>query len=381
MNKLLCRMSKVFTHPHLMKPFVQNWVQSWPYSLGDGSRAFKPREIFLYVTHDCNAGCAMCDVGQQNLDSVFYRMLGQNDREALPHAAWECLIAELAEFGPKIYLNGVEPLLYPRLLDLVATIKRHGLSLQLVTNGILLERYAADLVRLGTDSVVVSLDGTEQVHDAIRGPGVYQRAMKGVRALLRCREELGRLTRVSTNYCISNLNHAGLGEFAEEMLHRERIDFVNFTHLNYVTESASAAHNRTFADMGRATPVSVAGVSPDRVDVETLYDQIRRLRDQFTDDQIGYSAPLFSSNALRTYYHEPDRVVARSRCLTPWTSATVSAHGDVIIRSRCFEYVAGNVAMQPFLEIWNGEPYRRLRRRLRETGLSPVCLRCCGSLA
>lgn len=381
MTSLLRRMTKVVTHPHLVQPYVRDWVQSWPYFAGDGSLAFKPREVFLYVTHDCNAACAMCDLGRENQGSVFRRQLGRTGREPLPHTGWEKLLAELARFRPKIYLNGVEPLLYPRLGELVAAIKRHGLFLQLVTNGILLERHAADLVRLGADSVVVSLDGTEPVHDRIRGEGVYRRALAGVSALRRSREQAGsRKPRISANYCISNLNHGNLVEFATEMLRRERVDFVNFTHLNFVTAGASDAHNRRFADLGEATPVSVAGVDPALVDTDLLFEQVSRLRREFDDREVGYNTPLFDRERVRTYYHSPREMVARPRCLTPWQSATVSAHGDVIIRSRCFAYVAGNVAITPFLEIWNGEPYRRFRRELRRAGLFPVCYRCCGSL-
>jgi len=381
MRKLLRRLTKVFTHSQMVRPFLGDWIQSWPYHLGDGSRSFRPRELFLYVNNVCNASCLMCDIGTKKQDSVFSRQLAPAGDQLLPFETWERLIFDVAPFRPKILVNGVEPLFYENILDLAALIKRSGLHLQIVTNGILLEKYAADLTRIEVDSVVVSLDGPEEVHDRIRGEGVFRKALAGIDALHAEGAQFGgKRVRVSANFCISDLNCRCLVDFAEEMLGQGRVDFINFTHLNFVTSEMSAIHNRMFGNLGKGTPVSVSGVDPGRVDVDVLCDQISQLRRRFSDRQVGYNTPLFEKEKLRQFYHHPEVVVGKPRCLTPWNSATIAANGDVVIRSRCFSYVAGNLTERPFLEIWRGDRYRRFRRELRRVGLFPVCTRCCGSL-
>ena len=53
-----------------------------------------------------------------------------------------------------------------------------------VTNGSLLSRYAADIVSLGIDVVVVSIDGARETHNLIRGASwSYDQAIEGIRAL------------------------------------------------------------------------------------------------------------------------------------------------------------------------------------------------------
>ncbi|MBU1878589.1 MAG: radical SAM protein, partial [Chloroflexi bacterium] len=77
------------------------------------------------------------------------------------------------------------PLLRPDLCDLAAHAQAQGHQLSLFTNGTLI-RDAETAWRLGElfDWVQVSLDGaTPVVHDAVRGPGSFQRAVRAIQLL------------------------------------------------------------------------------------------------------------------------------------------------------------------------------------------------------
>lgn len=67
-----------------------------------------------------------------------------------------------------------------------------GLRCNIITNAMLLEKYAEDLVNLGIDEIIFSLDGPREIHDTIRGgEGIfnqdYQR-IKGSKYLERKEE-------------------------------------------------------------------------------------------------------------------------------------------------------------------------------------------------
>jgi MoaA/NifB/PqqE/SkfB family radical SAM enzyme len=64
--------------------------------------------------------------------------------------------------------------MYPHLFELIRHIRSRGMLATLNTNGTFLEKYAEQIVRDQWDGLFVSLDGFEDVNDAIRGKGSYQ---------------------------------------------------------------------------------------------------------------------------------------------------------------------------------------------------------------
>ena len=141
-----------------------------------------PPLFFLqwHITHACNLRCAHCYQAEyrshmpreellQALDQ-FDEMLAGQDVQA------------------QINLTGGEPLLHPDFFPLAEEIRRRGHRLGVLTNGTLIDRdTAARLASLSPVFVQVSLDGTEPVHDSIRGEGSFGRALSGIDALKRNR--------------------------------------------------------------------------------------------------------------------------------------------------------------------------------------------------
>lgn len=60
----------------------------------------------------------------------------------------------------------------------------HGINVNIITNGyIFREELISDLKKLCIESVSVSIDGSEEIHDKYRQPGSYECAIDAVRAL------------------------------------------------------------------------------------------------------------------------------------------------------------------------------------------------------
>lgn len=78
-------------------------------------------------------------------------------------AVYERLIAGLRRFpavGKVSFWGFGEPLMHPKIAEMVALAKRLGAKTEIVTNALLLDRrLAIDLVDAGLDSVVISIDG------------------------------------------------------------------------------------------------------------------------------------------------------------------------------------------------------------------------------
>ena len=129
----------------------------------------------LDVTYHCNCRCQMCQ-----------RWKDPRNNE-LSADEYEALAGVLHEMGShQISIAGGEPLLRDDVFDIIASFSGRGMSVNICTNGLLIEKYHEQICRSGATCVTVSLDGASaDSHDVIRGvPGSYRRIEDGIRKLL-----------------------------------------------------------------------------------------------------------------------------------------------------------------------------------------------------
>ncbi len=146
----------------------------------------KPRDLrllILHVSRHCDQACGHCSLwrskGKRGPD------LGVEERRAL--------LREAASLGGRAVLfTGGEPFLCDHLEELARAARGLGLSVQIATNGLGLSRAAPWLAEC-VDEIYVSLEGPEELHDGIRGPGMFSRLRASI-ADLRGRSRRPRLT-------------------------------------------------------------------------------------------------------------------------------------------------------------------------------------------
>ena len=99
----------------------------------------------------------------------------------------ECLsvAGQLAELGcRRVNLLGGEVFLRPDWREITAALTGRGMKVCVITSGfVLTEGILAVLEALMVESVAVSLDGPERVHDRSRREGSYRRALEAIAAL------------------------------------------------------------------------------------------------------------------------------------------------------------------------------------------------------
>jgi AdoMet-dependent heme synthase len=171
--------------------------------LGSSEGTTYPFFVQWHLTEKCNLHCLHCY--QQT-------RTGEMPREEICKAI--DLLAETVEYwvthydtevSPGIHFTGGEPLVREDLFELLLHARHRGFYTSLMSNGTLMtDKKARELRDAGIQDVQISLDGTEPVHDTIRGKGSFQNAVGGICNLVAAGVE------TNINMTVSELNYTEL---------------------------------------------------------------------------------------------------------------------------------------------------------------------------
>lgn len=310
--------------------------------------------VILMPHSSCNCRCVMCDIWKDNKN---LRQLSEADVAGL--------LSSLKKFGTKeVVMSGGEALLNPRFFKLCELLKSLDLRITLLSTGLTLKKHADELLRL-VHEVIVSLDGDEVLHDAIRNiPGAYQKL----------KESVQHIKSVNASYRITG----------RTVIHRH-----NFRHWNRIVQSAkeigldqisflpadvsSHAFNREVLwNESRQHDVMVG-----REELPVLHDVLEQLIvTHQTDFENRYIAESpVKLRKIHTYYAALHGLngFPYKRCNAPWVSAVIEADGSV---KPCFFHASiGNIRTSPFEDILNSEKAIGFRRSL-DIGTNATCVRC-----
>lgn len=342
-----------------------------------GGYAPAPYSINLSVSKRCNLKCKMCDVGQRNTDIERYNYLAKSEELGLD--SWISIIDQVKDYKPIINIAEVEPLLYKDIIPLLRYIKKQcNLRCFLITNGILLKDYAAELTQIGIDRIHVSIDGFPEIHNFIRGrDDAFAQSIAGIKEVINLRGGK-EVPKVCINYAITNHNYKYLVETVNYIRDKEGImfdDFI-FIHHDFVTREMARVHNDKYKNYDFTT-FGVSAANPCEVDTEILSRQIKGIKQLQKVLPVHFYREIKNED-LAGYYADHNGFCAGKRCYFPWMFCSIMPDGGACVMGRCFSGILGNVMDTGLLSLWNGRRFRDFRKEFRRKALSPVCSRCCG---
>lgn len=290
-------------------PLRRRW---WTRSAQQDGHVRRLRTLILEVTTGCQSLCTGCS----------YR--GRAGGEALTVARCVQLANEArARGGEEVLLTGGEPLLRPDFAELLEGVAGSGLSVIVLTNGLLLARHAKHIAE-HAHAVVLSLDGfDEDSYVEVRGVRGFQAIARGVQALRAQSSTVPITARVT----VSNHNAGQLSRIAaaaQEM---------GLTGISFL--AADTDNPQAFGRTGTDT-VAVSSPDPDR-----LRRELADLRQRFGAFVVDSPSALqrVSEKFAADHGHRQHRP---PRCDAPWTSTVVSA--DLSMKPCFFLPAAGNAA-------------------------------------
>jgi MoaA/NifB/PqqE/SkfB family radical SAM enzyme len=311
--------------------------------------------IVVLMAHSrCNCRCVMCDIWQAN---AMRRELTRDD--LLPH------LADLRRLHvQRVVLSGGEALMHSNLWLLCEMLKEVASKITLLSTGLLLETHADNVVKW-CDEVIVSVDGSREVHDSIRRiPNAFDRMARGIASL---RERTPGFA-VSGRCVLQRQNFRDLPNIVDAA-HAIGLDHISFMSVDV----SSTAFNRP-----------VPWEEPRVQEVALSADETAEFH-ALVEDTIARYAPDFQSGFIS---ENPDKLrrlpqyfaalngladYPRTVCNAPWVSTVIEADGDV--RPCFFHAPMGNIHQQPLETILNAPASIAFRRNL-DVEQNPICRTC-----
>jgi len=338
---------------------------------GTGRADRLPSGVVYEATMRCNLHCEFCYVGDLlNLEGEWRQELGVDAlRRAFPE-----------QDGLQVSLTGGEIFMRKDIMGVLGLFQEKGYACgYLTTNGTIIDDERADaladLAQAGfLKHISVSIDGPGELHDLARGQkGTFKRTADGLRRLQDAARRKGAPLRVSINTTVAHESLEALDEMVE-VAEELGVDAIGLNHLMYSTPQEVAETVRIIgapdASVIATFVTSDPGVRPNRV-----REKVARLQARCRERNIRFDYRPKVHEPLIDNYYTPGTPLS-GRCLYPFLNARVSFSGKVYF-CPFIRVEVGDLTESTFEDIWNGERYVELRRRLLEHKLFPVCRRCC----
>ena len=350
------------------------------YHLNNDGRSNSLWLVSMRITNLCNHRCAIC--AQWGQHGYNFNRPNSQVAQSVSVETYQRIIDEVAHLKPHIYITGGEPLLYKGLTPLVNYMKQKKLCVQIVTNGVLLGKFAEEIVENGWDVLCVSIDGTREIHDKCRGvKGAYDTLLKGVEKIQKLKSKM-RLSKpyIITLTTISKPNANVLAESLEEAKQLQPDGMVVY-YSWFTTEEIGQKHLAIMQKKLGCEPTTWKSYILDReeMDLEALVENIKDVKSRRFGCPVLF-VPNLKIKDVPEYYLEPDNLFGYEKCVAPWFMVDIMPNGDVVTCRDHPDYVVGNVCDDSLLNIYNNKKYRAFRQALKSCnkGMFPICARCCG---
>ncbi len=333
--------------------------QEWWVNQRDGSVILLPRvpdliKLYIEPTRACNLKCHTC-----------IRNVWENQGGHMKMEVFHSLMDQIWEFPQLqrvIFLGFGEPFVHPQILEMIRLVRLQDLEVTIVSNGLLLDRpILGELVQLGVDRLVVSLDGvTPETYAGVRGASLAQ-VLDNIRTLNEVKAELDSLfPALGIEFVALKSNISELDRMSELASKLNATSVLVSNVLAYTDEM----RDEILYGYEPRLPLK-AGSWPVRADAWVMWGTLNLPRMQWGAEQRC----RFVND--RTTFVGWDGIVAPCLALSQsYSYLTVDGY-----RKQVQRYELGDISQMSLLEIWTSEEYCRFRGEVKDFHF-PSCPNC-----
>ena len=337
----------------------------------DGKAGRLPSGVVYEATMRCNLHCEFCYVGDLlNIEGEW--------RQELPREVLERAFPE--QRGLQVSLTGGEIFMRKDILSVMEVFQQKGYVCGfLTTNGTIINEERAEalaeLARAGfLRHISVSIDGPGELHDRARGvKGTFERTAAGLRRLQQAAKAKQAPLRVSINTTVAHESLESLVQMVD-VADELGVDAIGLNHLMFSTPEEVAETVRMTGASGPEAISTFVTADPG-LDAARVRTQVQALVKKCRERGVRFDMRPKVTPGIVNQYYTPGAAL-EGRCLYPFLYARVSFSGKAYF-CPFIRVEVGDLTTQSLEEVWTGEKYTSLRKKLVEAGTFPVCRRCC----
>lgn len=301
-------------------------------------------KLYIEATTGCNLQCQTC-----------IRNVWEDPVALMPQSLFDQIVSrlpELPELKRVVFTSFGEPLTHPRILEMIEAIRRQNIAVTVGSNGLLPSpKMAEELIHLGVDRLVVSIDGvTPETYAGVRGAAL-SRVLENIRQLNELKRRRGSLTpALGIEFVALRSNVGELAQLTGLASHLNASRVLVSHVLPYteaMREEVLYGHEPQEPMKSGGFPVKAdAWVMWGTLDLPRMHWGAER-RCRFVNDRsmvIGWDGGVSPCYALSHNY----------------TYFTIDGR-----KKRVSRYLLGNVSQESLAEIWMSEEYVRFRSEVR----------------
>ncbi len=315
--------------------------------------------ILVLMPHSrCNCRCVMCDIWKAN-----------QSKNEISVEELERHLSVFKKLGvQRVALSGGEALMHSNLWKFCDLLHSIGIKISLLSTGVTLSHHAKNVVA-HCDDVIVSLDGSKEIHNRIRNiPGAFEKLEEGVKAI----KTIDPKFKVTGRTVLQKQNFRDFPNIIEaaKRIGLEQISFL-------AADVSSEAFNRP--DPWQEAKVSEVALS--KIEIQEMDVILNKSFTDFSKDYISKFIAESQRKMMKISQHYKAIVgisdFPNKKCNAPWVSAVIESDGSVL---PCFFHKPyGNIKDASFSDLINSKKAIDFRKNLN-VNKDPICKKCVCSL-
>ena len=323
----------------------------------------KIKLLGVKLNNVCNLNCEMCGQKKQISNKKYI------DKNIL-----KIVVQQLQEVEKyfEVYLWGGEPFLHPDFFDICKDLTDMHLKVTVNTNGTKLYKYADEICNSRIMRVIVSIDGTRELHNQIRRADVYDEIVDGIKKIKRERKILPFLT---SNTVITERNYAYLPQIVDTIF-SIGIEFIEVQLPIFFTEKEGKNYEKWCLYNCKVFGDSWKGFLGDysRIDVSKLTSDIESLKKIYK--QRIHFVPNILSKDIQAYFSSTIQCKDNNICMACTHQIRIEADRSIVVCPDFPDIVMGNIYKENILSIMSKEPYCSIREKLAIAPQHSLCHKC-----
>jgi MoaA/NifB/PqqE/SkfB family radical SAM enzyme len=318
-------------------------------------------KLVIKMTSKCNMRCKHCFQWREN---GFHHEI---DPTAIPFAQCGHIFDFVERNKPDIILTGGEATSHPDFEKFIHRFAQMGCYIHLCTNGLKIEKYF-DLFEKYHNQLtfLISLDGTEEIHDSVRGKGSWKKTIANIKFLTEAKDSgMDWLIGIENTLMPSNLDNAlELKSFCENI----GVDWMIFNHL-WIVDSAARDEYINFCAGYDTIPKSFTGFDSGPFSdeyVAKVNETIDKIKESERTIPI-YFGPDFSPDEVYNWYM--NKYSAMPSYLKMGCKLDIDIGGELVMTKQFPDISFGNVLEHPIEELLRSDKYQSVATKLRSSSL------------